>query len=360
MSAATPATVRVMSPEEIVSRAGDITPPLHWPQRARVFAEREMRLRQLAQGHAMGDFLAFMADLARAQQEQLGRFPAVPVPDAAALDRASQRGVPPIPAHDWPRDPVWHQVLRALARQVRARAPEGADAALDKLIGADETFLERQADALLHGVLPGSGSGLDLACAPIVGAALQVYWTHMLLTVQGQQGPLLPAARTVFGRLDDEALCPCCGSQPTASLTRTAGASQGQRYLHCSLCNLQWHMARTRCTHCLASTGLAYQSVDVIGDEGETHPAGADDEGAGSRAAQAVIQAETCDLCHHYLKIMHTDRDAFVDPVADDLASLTLDLLVSETGQHRHGVNLMLLFGDPDTDVQHPPDPGGG
>ena len=68
---------------------------------------------------------------------------------------------------------------------------------------------------------------------------------------------------------------------------------------------------------------------------------------------QASVQAETCDECGHYLKIVHTDRDPFIDPVADDLASLTLDLLVSETGMTRHGVNLMLLFGE----SEPPPDP---
>ena len=41
------------------------------------------------------------------------------------------------------------------------------------------------------------------------------------------------------------------------------------------------------------------------------------------------------------------DRDPHAEPVADDLATLTLDLLVSETGAQRHGVNLM-LFGDPE------------
>ena len=39
------------------------------------------------------------------------------------------------------------------------------------------------------------------------------------------------------------------------------------------------------------------------------------------------------------------DKDAFVDPVADDLASLPLDLLCTEAGFQRHGVNFMLLFG---------------
>ena len=57
------------------------------------------------------------------------------------------------------------------------------------------------------------------------------------------------------------------------------------------------------------------------------------------------MQAETCDECGHYSKLIHADRDVMADAVADDLASLTLDLLVSESGKQRHGVNMMLLFG---------------
>ena len=46
-----------------------------------------------------------------------------------------------------------------------------------------------------------------------------------------------------------------------------------------------------------------------------------------------------------------------VEPVADDLATLTLDLLVAETGLQRHGVNMLLLFGEseepaPDPEMQ--------
>ena len=39
---------------------------LHLPEARTCFAEREMRLRQLAAGHAMQDFLLFMAELAHA------------------------------------------------------------------------------------------------------------------------------------------------------------------------------------------------------------------------------------------------------------------------------------------------------
>ena len=340
------ATVRVMSPEEIVSRGVGEIPFLHWPEPATLFAEREMRLRQLASGHTMGDYLRFMADLVHEQQVQLGLMPAVPLPDTAACNRAALSGLPPLSAADWPRDPAWHSVLRALARALQASAPAGALVTLERLLDADEVYLERQADALLNGL----STGLDLAAAPVLAAALQVYWTHMLLSLRQRESA---QAAQLLGKIDDETACPCCGSPPTASITRTAGGSSGQRYLHCSLCSLQWHMGRIKCAHCLSTKSLAYQSLEAA----DAPQATVDDDAPSSRAATAKVQAETCDECGHYLKIMHADRDLFVDPVADDLASLTLDLLVSETGKQRHGVNFMLLFGEPDSP---PTSPGAG
>jgi FdhE protein len=327
------ATVRVMTPEEIAAGAAGETPYFHWPQRRTLFAERAMRLRQLARGHAMGDFLLFMADLAQAQQSALDAPLSVPLPDAQALDRAAHDGLPPLPAADWPRDPAWHAVLASMLSGLQPRAPAGVQPVLQRLAQADADFLESQADALLHNV----SAGLDLACAPIVAAALQVLWTHMLLQVQAGH----TAQGQVLGRLDDESLCPCCGSRPTASITRMAGSSPGQRYLHCSLCSLQWHVSRSKCPNCMSAQSLSFQSLDL---------AGADIDDSASRAAQASIQAETCDDCGHYLKLLHSERDAFIDPVADDLASLTLDLLVAETGKLRQGLNLMLLFAEPPPD----------
>jgi FdhE protein len=343
------ATVKVMSAEEIAAQAGSETPYFHPPQAATVFAERQMRLRQLAQGHAMQDFLLFTSDLARAQQAQLSAFPSVPVPDHAAMDVAARMGMPPLPAVDWPRDAAWRAALRALVADLKATAPHPVQPTLDALAAASDEHLETQADCLLTGVM----KGLDLASAPLVAAALQVYWTHLVSEVQRQH----KGGGQVFGRLDDATLCPCCGSKPTSSITRTAGNAPGQRYLHCSLCGMQWHLQRTRCAHCLSDKSLAYQSLEVA--EAGAAVAG-DAEAASARAAQAPVQAETCDECGHYLKIMHADRDPFVDPVADDLASLTLDLLVSDEGKQRHGVNLMLLFGEPAEEPPHidTPPPG--
>lgn len=339
------ATVRIMSAEEIAARAGGETPYLHFPQRGTVFAERAMRLRQLASGHAMHDFLEFMADLALAQQAALEKFPSVPLPDSTALDQAARQGLPALPAADWPRDPAWHAAVRAIVAELSPKAQAAVLPVLQRLALADADFLERQADCLLTGVM----LGLDMGCAPVIAAALQVYWAHLVLEVQR----LHTAQGQPFGRTDDESHCPCCGSLPTVSVTRGSGESLGQRYLVCSLCSTQWNMARIKCSHCGTTQGLAYQSLDVAANDA-TLSSDEVEASASARAAQAAIQAETCDACGHYLKILHTDRDGMIEPMADDLASLTLDILIADTGLQRHGVNLMLLFGE----EAPPPDPG--
>ncbi len=333
-------STRVMSPEEIVASGAGNPPPLLWPDRYTLFAERQMRLRQLAQGHAMADYLGFMAELAGVQHAALQRFGEVPLPTPDALEHASLLGLAPLDACEWPRDAAWRSALRAMAGDLRrgAQAP-GVHAALDAIERASDGELERQADCLLTGVM----LGLDLATAPLIAAALQAYWTHLVLSVRDRAaargGTGAEPDAGPFKALADLTVCPCCGSRPTASVTRSAGGAFGQRYLHCSLCSMQWHLDSIQCAHCLATEHLVYQSLEV---------ADAAEDVAAARAARAAVQAETCGDCGHYLKIMHRDRNPLVDPVADDLATVTLDLLVAESGKLRHGVNLMLLFGDPE------------
>lgn len=333
---------RLLSPEEIAVQAGQQVPFLRLPERPTVFAERELRLRQLAAGHAMRDFLLFAAELARAQHELLQSNFEVTIPDSEAIDAASRAGMPPLPASDWPRDSRWRTALRDLLQRLTPRlADSPALAAVKALQDATDEHLERQADRLLGGVM----LGLDLASAPLIAAALQLYWTQLVLATKEARGhDRLPP----FGRTDDATACPCCGSRPTASINRIGADASGYRYLHCSLCSTQWHMVRIKCTHCENTKGIAYHSLTPL--PGQELPA--------TGAAKDAVQAETCDECGHYLKIVHMGRDAHVDPVADDLASLTLDLLVAESGQQRHGVNLLLLFGDPEPDGSAPPDPG--
>jgi FdhE protein len=314
-------------------------PFLRLPDAAQVFAERALRLRQLAAGHPMREFLLFAAQLAEAQQRVLAAYPAVPLPDAETLDACARRSEPPLPAARWPRDAAWRAGLAALCGQLQASLPDGpAQQTAARLQASEPEWLEAQADRILANV----SIGIDIAAAPFIAAALQVYWTHLVAatdrTMAGSKQP-------PFGRTVDASCCPCCGSRPVASIVRIGGDTSGYRYLQCALCSTQWHMVRIKCTHCENTKGIQYWSL----------------EGADPAAARDLkaVQAETCDECGHYLKIVSMQKDPQVEPVADDLATLALDLLVTEGGKQPHGINLMLFYaesppGDPPPDALRP------
>lgn len=346
---------RLASPEEIAAGAGSSQVPLlHLPERVTVFAERAQRLRQLAAGHAMRDYLLFAADLVQAQHDRLQAHPAPTVPDPAALDAAAQDGRALLDAAATLPDTAWRDDLRAILAPLAARLPAGpARATVERVRDADAAWLDDQATRLVGG----RSLGLDLAAAPLVGAALQVAFTDRVLATQAAHAPPTAAANAgavhpVFGRPDDGTRCPCCASRPTASVVRLGAETSGYRYLHCSLCSTQWHMVRVKCTRCESTKGIAYQSLEALPGHAASPTA----------AAPGAVQAETCDECGHYLKIVHLAKDNHAEPVADDLASLTLDLLVGDAGLHRHGVNLLFAFGEPDDGAvpdTEPPDPGG-
>jgi FdhE protein len=122
-----------------------------------------------------------------------------------------------------------------------------------------------------------------------------------------------------------------------AGITRLGAEGSGARYLACGLCATQGHYVRIKCSHCEGTKGISLQSLLLAGES----------EGDAKRGEPAV-EVECCGECGHYLKLVHQERDHDVEPVADDLASLTLDLLVAESDLQRVGANLLLLFGDPD------------
>ncbi|HMN21521.1 MAG TPA: formate dehydrogenase accessory protein FdhE [Ottowia sp.] len=314
------------SPEEILLRSGTDIPSFLPPRPASLFAERALRLRERSASHAMRDYLLLMAVVCEAQHARAQRLPAIALPNAAQVAAARASGQPLLSAVDWPRDPLWRAELHALLRQVLDKLPADSPArdGVQAVLDMPDTTLEHQAERLLAGIT----LGLDMAAAPLIAAGLQLYWTQLVAaTALGQ-----PDA---FDASGERTHCPCCGSLPTASITRVGKGLHGQRYLHCALCNAEWRLKQVTCTHCLATEGIEYQALQALA---ASAPA----------TERAAIEAETCSHCHHYLKIMHMEGDGHVEPVADDLASVTLDLLVSDAGYTRHGTNLMLLFGEGD------------
>ncbi|MBW7901320.1 MAG: formate dehydrogenase accessory protein FdhE [Rhodocyclaceae bacterium] len=283
-------------------------PAILLPVAAAVFAERAERFTALAAGHRLADWLLFLGHLTRAQHEALQSLPELPLPSAAALERARAHCMPPLDATAAERPPVWREVLRQLIAALLPHAPENSVPLLAALADADDIRLEALADGLLHGEPDPAAAG-EL---PLVAAALQVVFTAQAARLDATQ----------LQKLDAPGVCPCCGSLPVASLVRLSPAVNNLRYLHCGLCNAEWNVPRATCTACGGDKGLALHQID--GSDGR-------------------VRAETCDGCKSYLKIAYQEKDPRIDPVADDLATLALDLLVDEAGYGRSGPNLLLV-----------------
>lgn len=302
-------TTTVIQPGTIEPPAGEI-PFLRLPER-NLFQARAERLSSLAEGHALADYLRFLAALARAQHESLLLFRHASLPDVQQLERCRKYGLPPLGTRAWARDPVWCEALRHILASLESGAlPAAAQATITRLKSADDASLARSADALLAGHY----ENLDRATIPFIGAALQTYWLHLVTTL----GP------EAFGRLDTPHLCPACGSVPAASVVRIGAADHGLRYLTCSLCGTQWHAVRIKCVFCDTTKGIAYYGVE---------------------GGSAAIKAESCEACQGYLKILYMEKDPNVDALADDVASVALDILMAESGITRNGVNFFLLGG---------------
>jgi FdhE protein len=287
------------SPAEPEGMPGGIVPVRLPVVPVEIFAKRAARFRELAPGHAAGDYLAALASLADAQRVACRGVRLTPSGDAFSPSV-------PWPAADWPRGDAWRKALGVILSEMgKMPLPAPARAALDRLGGSGTIELEAFAGAILAGAY----DRIDPAAAPFVGAALQVYWTA------------LASAMPAEGLGDAELGCPVCGSPPVAA--RVLGDDK-LRYLVCSLCATEWHLTRLLCATCGATDGVSYLTI-------EADPSG--------------VKAEACGRCRTYLKLFYLEKRPSAEPFADDAATLSLDLLMSAEGYARGGVNLFLMPG---------------
>jgi FdhE protein len=307
---------RILDPAQIEAFAERSIPRVRLPDPASLFAQRAQRLRALGESHSLGDYLRLMAALADAEQVELDALlPALLSEQFAAnvgqqIELAHAHRMPVLQAAGWPRQDRWRGILKALCTAVEnvPGFPPAVHSVCERIVAASQAELDAQADLLIAA----RSEGVDAQAAPFVMAALQVYWTGMASTLQLSD----------VTQLDVPTVCPVCGSLPVASVVRSDKRSpQGYRYLHCGLCATEWHMVRITCSHCRTNEGITYHSID-----------------GGSEA----VRAETCGKCHTYRKILYQEKDTDVEPVADDLSSLALDLLMTEEGFHRGSGNPLL------------------
>ncbi|WP_179091981.1 formate dehydrogenase accessory protein FdhE [Burkholderia ubonensis] len=301
-------TQRILDPNEISALDHSAIPRFRLPERATVFSARAARLRQLADLNPISGYLRLMAVVADAQHAALQDF-AAQMPSQDAIARAQQHSMPLVPALGGERDPQWRAVLYELLDRV-----EGAglvNPPLAKLLDRLRLMAPAELDAQADAILALRFAEVDPATAPFLMAALQVVWTDLASRTQPADVPFL----------DQPGLCPVCGTHPVASVVRVGGQYEGYRFLQCGLCTTEWHMVRTKCTHCDSTKGIAYHGIE-----------------GGSEA----VKAESCDECKTYRKIGYQNKDYDFEPLADDLASLTLDLLMNEAGYQRSSPNPLL------------------
>jgi len=286
---------------------------------AKVFSKRATRLRELVmQVPALDEFLAFMARVVQAQHQVLSEQEPAWRPAADAFDQALKHGMPPLGFQALRRDVRWQQDLVAILDAVELHVGERQRPLLAALREMPADALDALADDVFE---MRQGTEATRALLPLVGAALQVAWARLAI------GLPTPPARPVG---EAKALCPCCGAVPVASVVHNERHRSGVRYLHCSLCATEWHLERVKCSVCDTGGKLLYMTLD--------------DEQA---KPFLPVQAEACTECHSYLKVMQRELHGRADPIADDLASLALDMLLAEQDEYaRSGYNPLLIAGN--------------
>ncbi|EKT4524049.1 formate dehydrogenase accessory protein FdhE [Pseudomonas putida] len=303
----------ILEPGQIEA-AATAPPFLHLPS-SELFQLRAERLEHLAERHALSDYLRLAARLCRVQQYLLAQ-PPTSMPVAEERRRLClSHGLPPLAADSLVREGPWLPWLDALLEHFQ-NEPSGALADAVRTLGnSDQTQRKGWAIALLGGQY----DAVPAAMVPFIGAALQAAWSHWLLSLPEPE--LKPG-----GSLSQ---CPACGSPAMAGVVRNRGKHNGLRYLACSLCACEWHVVRVKCVYCDSSRDLRYTNL-----EDDRHAPG-----------KAPLRAECCPGCNSYLKQCYLENDSAAEPLADDLASLALDMRLDEEGFHRLAPNLMLAPG---------------
>jgi FdhE protein len=150
----------------------------------------------------------------------------------------------------------------------------------------------------------------DLAQRALLAAGLQVHFARLAAQLAADDLKLVA-----------DGACPVCGSPPMTSAVVGWPNAHNTRFCTCSLCGTMWNVVRVKCVLCTSTDGVSFREVE----------------------GSASVKAETCEKCGGYVKILYQVNDPSLDPMADDVATLGLDMLLAEEGWKRGGRNPFLL-----------------
>lgn len=277
------------------------------PDPSSLFETRSKRFAALAPGHQLEAYLAFLAQITRVQHEIQASLPPAPLPSADAMAQALAHGMPPLAFPVLTNDVAIASIRAFLDAVAKLTLPAQTAAAVEALRHGGDAAIEGAVAALL-----GSGTAPDNpALTTLVAAGLQVHAARLAAQLDAEA--LKPIA---------DAACPACGSPPVASSVVGWPKAHNARFCTCSLCNTHWNVVRVKCVMCSETGGISYHTVEGQPDD---------------------TKAETCSSCSTYVKIHYQVNNHLLEPFADDVATLGLDLLMREEGVARGGRNLFLL-----------------
>ncbi|MGH6884012.1 MAG: formate dehydrogenase accessory protein FdhE [Hypericibacter sp.] len=278
------------------------------PELSDFFLRRARRFQSLAANHDLKPYLLFLANICAIQHGIQDRIPEVRLPAPERVARAKAHSMPPLDRTGFTPDATFDATLdHLLVSAATFEMPEAARAALRHVSNADAAARAEMVRSALEDSIPIEAIAEHL----FVVAALQLHFARLAAQLDAKD--LVPVG---------DGVCPACGGPVVSSIIVGWMEAQGTRFCACALCGTLWNYVRVKCTLCASTKGISYREIEG---------------GAGT------IKAEACDSCRSYVKILQQHKDPALDPVADDVASLGLDLLMRETELRRGGMNPFLL-----------------
>ncbi|MCF7529263.1 formate dehydrogenase accessory protein FdhE [Neisseria lisongii] len=274
-----------------------------------VFANRAVRFKELAEQERSDwkDYLLVLAAVCDAQHAVSQDF-SLPLPENTVngiLPKAQAEHLPE----------VFAEIVYALLNKAQ---PHIQTAAVLQEISTLQNLKPSEIRRL-------AGEVFDGTCRPAaeiwIQAALQIVWTAWAAQV-GEDDVAVTEERTH---------CPCCGTPAVGSVVLIQSDLSGLRYMYCPLCNSRWNALRAKCPTCGDGGNVRLQHIES-GDTPDLPD------------AYTAAHAESCKSCHTYRKLYRRDKQQYADPIADDLATLGLDIAVGEAGFERSGANPFLIL----------------
>ena len=294
-------SIKIISQEQLeqqnISSVIRQIPLLFYPSTKTLYIHRAARLKTLAENNPLSDYLLFCAKIAEQQTKLINQQNAIEAPNLL------NNGLAPLNLENLPLNDIWQDYLSELLNSF-SDTSEQIEAVIQRLKQNNPEQLQEKAISLLQGkfdLVEGNES-------IFIWSALSVYYSQQANQIKG---------KAVAENTDQSWLCPVCNSLPVASVIQLGG-NNGLRYLHCSLCESEWYVPRVKCTCCDNMQDIQYFSLDN---------------------EMAAIKTECCEACHSYLKILDQDKDPHIEVIADDVASLILDIKTEEEGFAKSGIN---------------------